>query len=369
MARRRCCCPGACYVFYDQFNRLTLGTDWTQVNGTWTLSGGQLVEGGTADSILITTAEVPADSAGEMDAFVQVYNYNVGDVFRLYVAWDTASEYYMVQVTYQGSDTWYVELCYKTSVLPGATATQLATVFGSGPDQYILIRGCIDSDGNFKGGVISASDEPAWITATGTPVGRKMGLGHDNTGGATFDEFYVIELRTEDIVCSQCWCHCNGNVPSKTLLATIWDATGRAACLNGDSGYLNWNWAAGASYWDGTIIHSGSGACVLPLKLICDATIDQDCPGVEWTLENTSGFCCTNLLGGPYPACAPITPDCDDSTCWPLDLVFGPFEMRDDDFGCDCCFAPMTYTDLITGECTDPNCLGYYYIHITDPDE
>lgn len=371
MARRRCCCPGECYVFYDQFNRsdsTDLGADWTEVVGYWSIVAKRLVEVGTADAKAITTAEVPADSAGEMDAFVQVYNYSVGDVYRLYVAWDSTSEYYMLQVTYLGGDEWYIELCHNTSVL--ATATQQATVFGVPPTtNYVVLQACIDSDGNFQGGVISTLDEMAWITDSGTPFGRKAGVGHDNTGGAVFDEFYFTELRTDDIVCSACWCHCNGNVPSKRLLATVYNATDRAACLDGLQCYLDYDWNGGVPFWSGTIHRTGGGDCDIEFKVLCDATIDLDCPGREWTLENLLGSCCTNLAGGGEFGCTPITPDCDTSTCWPLNLVFGPFEMRDDDLICGCCYAPGTFTDPITFECTDANCVGYYYIIVTDSNE
>ena len=353
------CCCAVCWTYYDGFNVPNTSTinNWTEDVGDWEIDTGQLVGPATANSRILCDEEVPLSSAGEMIAFVDIYDYSVDDIFRLYVAWASSSDYYMVEATYKGSDSWDVELFKVSSSL--GTATQTATVYGG---THVRLRACIDSDGNFRGGVISANDDHAWVTDSGTPTGRKAGLGHNNaTNGATFDDFYFFEVRAhaKNITCFDCWCWCLDQVASKELLGTVTNATGRAACLNGEEFDLDYDWGSGTPFWSGTLSWDDGGTPPtlsqdLGFKLVCGGDEgDDDAPGEYWTLEKidpASASCCTT-------GCGPINP-LTTSTCDPINLVFGPFTMEDSDLTCNACYAPLA------GPAS-----GTYYITVTDKNE
>lgn len=354
-----CCC--ACWFFVDDFDRSNSthpGPNWNEVTGDWEILDLELHEkangGGTSGAKLFGTTPVPAGSEGEMTLSIVVVDPQVNDCFYLYPCCRDTSTVGDVSVryTYIGSETWDVEILSSGS---GGleSARQLAAPIA--PGRYTLWV-CADRQTRMiRAGVISIGDPPAWEDNHDPGDGRYYALGHGNTtNGATFDDFYVTELRSALTTCTDCWCWCLYHALPKTLTATFTNATERAACIDGRSFELNWEWNAGLPRWRGSTTVTRQGVSVtLEFAIYC-ASGDDDVPsypGKNVTLDFHNNMCCVANSNG----CGTYLPVAADSTCQPLSLVFGPFVLATGDLTCRLCYDPLS---------GPPN--GQYYLVITE---
>jgi hypothetical protein len=344
---RRCCC-GACFLFEDNFEgRTTLGGDWTEVSGTWTVAGNRLV-GSAGGGLLGCTKQIHLHSAGEMSVGCSFINPSIGMKYILYACLnDGYGEGYRSEHVMTDGSYWTTTLYKDGGVVD--SVVQLATTFPSGIYNSVIGYMCIETDGNVKTGVVSLETD-LWAEGLGYEGGRKFGVGHDNAAETWFDDFYAEELKHNEIICNRCFCPCCTKFPQKTLHITFFDCSGRADCMCGVTGIpvtdIIWNFSAQG--WIGTVnFTSGCLGCVSghwEFLLTCDASLDVECTGQNWKLSATTG-CPDNFSVYPNKG----------STCEPLNLIYGPFALSPGDLDCSPCYP------VLSGPAT-----GSYYLVVTE---
>lgn len=361
---RRCCC-GACLEFEDHFYRedsTNLGADWDEVDGDWEIKSNHLYQSGTPGSFVQTTKHVPPRSAGEMYLAITASYFGSGQECELYAAYDEDSDTYW-KATYKklnstGGGDWEVKLYKNTTLLDTVEMTPLPGFIDLGVDfstdtNHTRCWICVDADGDAKAGVLSG-DEPAWSIENGGLTGTGAAVGHPNSVATNLDDFLMAELHDATHECEACWCHCCGNLLSPRLDATITDAIGRAACIDGQSVDLLWDWDGGVQSRKGTITYNSED---FALSLGCASNgEDPNCSGQNISLKITSN--CARIGGSGGMTCDAgdciLTPN-PESTCSPLNLVFGPIYMDRGLLACTACYA--------FGDGPDS---GTYYITITE---
>lgn len=378
MSRRRCCCDKACFLFEDDFERdnsTDLGSDWNEVVGDWGIqeitddmltTHKRMVEKydtatGTAGAIVICTQAVPARSEGEMDVSIEVpvYGLTTGDTYYLYPACTDVNTVGTVVAKFVWNGTKWTTSIYVASV----EIDSYETPSTGSPHEYVL-HVCVDRElGGAKAWVSPTVNEyAAWAVPVDPGTGRYAGVGHNNTGHLNqFDNFHLEELRTEEEICQSCFCECDGTTPSLTLLGTISCATDRAHCFDGE--YFNLDLYTDSRpqvlTWRGGLTFMGE---VLEWQLVCTTTGDASGFALTWVQCGQPGHNCSTTapgcLAGPWMA----NGGCGESTCDPLNLVFGPF-LLSWLFECDICYSKMApgCTPIEVDDCT-----GQFYIVITE---
>jgi hypothetical protein len=367
-ARRRCCC-GACFEFIDYFYRddsTNLGDDWAEIDGNWEIKSNHLYQSGTPNSFVVCQQKVPVRSAGEMYVAVTASDFVAGQECEIYAAYDEDSDTYWKGVYTKDNSTaggtWTVKLYKNTDLLDTATMNPMPWFqdwenMAVSDTDHVRCWICVDHDGNAKAGIISGS-EPCWSIENGGLVGRAAALGHPNSVETYLDDFFIAELHDQTHECEACWCHCCGNLLAPRLNAVITGATGRAACLEGDEVELVWDWDGGLQDRKGVITHvRGLYTNTFDISIKCDGNgEDTECTGQNIRLELISqcaevgGFVCSTSCTA-YPT--------TDSSCEPLNLIFGPYLLKSTMLACSACYGPGF---PMPGEPTE----GEFYIVITE---
>lgn len=318
-----------------------VGSNWNEVVGEWGIEGFTLTEKyntliGTADAIIICTAQQPLYSAGEQYLSIDVLDPQTGDKYYLYPCCPSISTTSLV-VEFECTNApayWTVRV---GSVSKNFVVTTDA--FGA-----VRIGACVDgTHGMVRAEVLYGPQEYLWAESVSPGTGRYSGLGHDNTGHQNvFDNYAVGELRQEDgTICNECFCRCLDNALPKKLSLYVVDATGRYDCFAGYTCDLDWEWNAGESRWKGEFtVVNGSKSQTMKWCLKCEFSEnanDPANPGKNLSLflcEQTG--CCTEWPDGCLTVWEPNT----GSTCQPLDLVFGPMNTSLNELQCSVCYDP-----------------------------
>lgn len=362
------CCPCVCFSFEDDFNTVpdttNLGSAWYEHTGQWGIESLKCVEKygdteGTADAILMCTLPITDHVENGMHVAVSFIDSQVGDIYRIYVCCDEYDEPETgLLVEFENLDgTWW-----KTTITGGGTDGTVNQI--PDPSGYPGggVRGWVCADhltGQVKAGMVTAGYEYAWADDLDPGPGRYCGFGHDNEEHQNvFDDFVFGELRTVSEVCSDCWCWCLREASKRHLMATIVNASQRAACLNGVTWNMDWEWNSGLERYVGTAEYPnysyGYTSVDFVLQCFAGDDDDEDWPGRNWMLTwGPLMQCCVANTGGCDAGHIPVA---ELSRCSPFSLVFGPFTLVYDDLVCTACYAPgdMTYET------------GTYYIMITE---
>jgi hypothetical protein len=325
MGRRRCCCEADCIISQDDFDRQDStningpGNSWEEVAGNWEITN-FLLQVESVGAVVIH--QTPAPEPGEMHVTAYAVNPEVGYKYVLYLDNGSATSlttYHKAVFTVGEDDVWTVQL------YDGTTLLETATMEGNFVSENLgyLMYACI-GDGSFFASTGSVGFEPAWAEED-SHGGEYMGLGADGDIGE-FNDWIATRLVTADVNCFSCRCHCDKNIIRKILTATFTDCTGRAACLEGLTVTLTYDWNGGTEHWTGTGTGDASG---WDLEFICS----YGGYAVQF-LDITNSWCCT-------PGTADLG-ECEDhataaSTCSPLSLVFGPFITSPNDLICTIC--------------------------------
>lgn len=377
------CCPCDCIVFPDDFFRIVattdLGNTWNEIKGDWGSDGSMLVEtfglpSATEDALLMCRVGVTNYRDNGMHVAVSIDNSitQVGDIHHLHVCCDEEDDTGGgIDVTFEktGANEW-------TTTIPGGGADGIAVqtpvpypCLDAVPGDCVRIWVCADNMANMvKAGVSSLSEPYAWCDSMNPGDGRYAGIEHEQSAvQQVYDDWVISDIRIPDEVCDDCFCWCLRWPPKRRLTATISPAINRATCLGGLTWDMDWIWAVGDEHWYGIakFPRYDSGTQDVAFKLMCDNgdDDDEDWPGKNFGLWTLAAYqvCCNTNPGG----CDVVWTPLQSSTCHPLNLVFGPFWLASSELTCLACYAPL---DPTPEECEagDPNCVGYYYITITE---
>lgn len=333
-----CCQAGNCVIAEDDFNRAdstALGSLWDERSGDWEIFGNELKENGNAGALVVCTTESPGSP---FDAFVSIdLRDDIADGAkpRIIVNYLDDDNYFFAELTISMPDSSTLRLWRRA----GGTNTALtAPVTLVGLTLNSLSACFIDE--SFAAHVTAAPQEWLWVCHPATHAnGRKAGIGNGGNVAFTCDTFLFLRhlIRSPSgFVCPSCQCTCDLDTGKKhclpwTLTLTI-STNDTCSVPDGTTVTLTYDWAA--EVWSGS-------------KFLC---------GETWLFNFyclPSGSCAEEeLVLGWTPATLCVGGGCElptgASTCNPLSLVYGPFEICYDELVgrlCPCC-DPDTCDDL-----------------------
>ena len=368
-----CCCP--CWQFTDDFYRnpsTDVGEDWNEsegdANGDWGIADWHLYEkvggGGTADAVIFCRLPCPDPSGGKVFILFEIWEPVTGDKDYVYPCCpddDTLGDLEVEFHCTTAPSAWTVTV--RGAGGDHGTGNFTATVFEDDLSADVYVKGviCLDEEvGQLKAYLLSTGDAPVWVDDADLTTDRYVALGHDNeTSGVIFDNFTYGELRTPSgQICYGCFCLCLDMPLPRTLKATIEAEIvapdNRAKCMDGLEFELEWDWAAGAGIWKGTVTvpatDDGGESRDIDFWLGCSASNDND---PDWPGRNIS--MAKMFMGNTCGTDQQLTAIAADSDCDPLKLKFGPWQLVKNDMSCRVCWLPTTGPDS-----------GEYYIWITE---
>lgn len=266
-----CCgCGTSCYFATDDFDRASIGSDWTVVSGTWAISSNQLAESAGGGVIVWATN---ADSH-KMVAEANFSGISAGESARVIVAYTDADNYLYGQIAGVGSN--YEVSLYKRS---GGVETLLA-----GPSSYTsiapVLRVCYDgSTLRLRSDQFVALQALSVTSFTGT----KAGLGTGGSSAVGFDNFKGAYQYSYQAGCLGCWwcSNCKDNQAARKYSITCGTVNEGAYCSNPGSPTCSGRNVC--SDYSGTYILDGGGAgsCVFTSNYYLD----------EWCGGGFLGLC------------------------------------------------------------------------------
>lgn len=403
MSRRKCCC-GECWIRTDDFDRTAstdLGGKWHELEGDWGTYGYfafELVEDwstvthsppyppegtGTANAILMFTEPEPARSAGEMYIELDVYgpSVEVDDVYHLYPCCPSYDEIGELVATYKylGDYLDNGHVYWEISITDGTSTDTHISQVGETQPLHVTLYVCTDREvGMIRGGVWPSENKSSTWVITSIPDNRYGGIGHNVTSHLTaFDNFEIGELRTEKEVCHACFCMCDLTPMPKLLTGTFVHAAERMSCLNGISWSMEYEDGLSSPIWVGeaeiTTVETPPVTQRVVFTLSCTSTWTLNIVVYEGLVQVEAGCFTSTWFETPTQVTARTAEETPTplyySTCNPLSLVYGPWEIsaRDD---CNWCykFQEPLIPCLINpgGPIGGPECQGEFWIVITE---
>ena len=312
------CCTGECIKLHDEFSRHTIGA-WDVKSGVWSTSGSTLGEAGNSGAVIIADAVTATE---EMQAFVDLKEIAVGDIFQLIVNWVDDDSYFFAELDTSAPAT--LSLYEHTSggdSLITSRQLQAGAIGGMGVNKTFWA--CI-SDGQFVSNVsgIPGGVSVLWDENTSPNSGGKQaGLGNRANQSVDFDDFKLYEHAVNREDCVACFCACRDATTGEditypeTLSATI---TFTGSCTASQIS-ITLTFDRSTSTWAG----SGTG-CTGPLgwdvTLNCSTDIANIQIGVNRcsspliVLKDVSGTCdpiyfaVTHIVAGDDTTCPQCCP-------------------------------------------------------------
>ena len=322
--------------------------------GQWGIEDEELVEEyadteGTGNAQVFCTQPVPIDSPGEMfiNVDVPIASVEDGDEYRIWPCCPDTSTEGGIEVAFTYNETLNEWTTTITGGGEGDSATYTTSLTGTPTN--VTLKVCADHENQLVKAYVSptANELAAWDDVD-PGDGRYCAIGHNNTGHQNrFDNFSLEELRRGDVVCVSCFCVCDTYAMPPNLTATIVFAEDRAECLQDETWDMDATLGPQQVQWEGGIT---IGTDELNFRLTCgDSTPNS------FTLINLGPFNCIGI--------STKNADADLSTCDPLALYFGPYEIG---FAaaCSLCYAQNQPPECIMPD--PPNtCAGKFWILIT----
>ena len=120
-----CCCTG-CDIASDEFDRASVGSGWTQVSGSWSISSNRL-ETSDSDALAIFVTDHPEESSSHhISVLGQVSD--TESKIRGIVAYDSADNYLSVELMINSSDCSEIKFFERV----GGSTSQVGTPGRSG---------------------------------------------------------------------------------------------------------------------------------------------------------------------------------------------------------------------------------------------
>jgi hypothetical protein len=253
-----CCCTG-CDIASDEFDRASVGSGWTQVSGSWSISSDRL-ETSDSDALVIFATDHPEGSSSHhISVLGQVSD--TESKIRGIVAYDSADDYIFAELMINASDCSEIKFFERVG---GSTSqigdTRKIGLLAAGTDYRLEVCFQDDTYPNDDGEMcvkLSLSDDSrSWtfcessITATGDQVGLGTGT-LTSSGSASFESFEWNISKKDQGSCPDC-------KGSTCLLLS--DTFTRA-----DSTDLGCNWTETSGSWeidDNELVTSSASAQV-----------------------------------------------------------------------------------------------------------
>jgi len=331
------CCAGGCWTWEDLFNRVSIGSDWNDVSGIWSIVANELNESGTAGAVLLMASPaVPTPMRHLVRIYVDEPNLAVGAKPRVIVNSNaTGTTYHYAEWEKTGSNVGTLRL-----FAPGGALLAEATGRAFGSFKHFTV--CFDNE------IFSASlsdapspDAGGWLyVCSESATEDYAGIGNGAAYAITVDNFDIEEKREKPwpaLPCLACICTCKGTCLPHTLLATITLSNPSGGCnyagLHGQT--FNLVQAQMAEYWSASpticgLAFSYDFGCTERIANVHGYPAGGT-PGdfILWTASRGSEDC--PGLGQPLYEYSKV--------CDPPSIVFGPYTIEEEHPGdlCACC--------------------------------
>lgn len=344
----KCCC-GGCTIASDEFNRdaTDLGAAWTHPASTWkTVPTPPLISGyaevtGSPSAIAIHNTSHPMPH-GSGVVYLDIINEvnNSGMKYRAIVNAVDKDSYHFAEFIRNGASDSVLRLGISSggadTILESKVIDTLSSPGSSPRRMYVNI-----ADNEFCATVSHCIFS---FVSTQTPLiatGYKAGMGGDL--GAQFSYWEYLQHHQTKKECPSCLCHCEDSYIPPKLSANL-VGTGRMAGLSCDI-EMTWNRT------DGAWVSATETCCNQgwQLKLTCPTGPAFD-PGTAQLLIVIGCKNSDSINTGPDYLGLGHRLANSLSTCDPLSLVFGPFNVGFLDFACGCgsSGSPGQYTITVT---------------------
>jgi hypothetical protein len=349
MAPRFCCCS-TCIIASDSFNRTasTLGSGWTEVATEWaTVASPPWVEGYAESQIdgaiaINNTSHPVPDESGVVFLHIINETEDSGDSYKAIVNAVDIDNYHFAEYIRNGASDSILRLGICVSgadtILESRLIVGLTDPVGEARVLSVMI-----ADNEFCASVTHAVLSKVYTDEAVIPLGYKAGMG--GSLGTQFS-YWEYDQHAETLDgCPHCLCNCEEKYIVPILNAHL-EGTGRMAGLSCDIALL---WVEVDSNWQGTATCCDQ---VWDLTLTCP----EESGTPQWdvnTAKMTVNIGCkdsdlTNT--GAYYIGPGVRYANELSTCSPISLVFGIFNVTTAELSCACgTFGTAgTYTITVT---------------------
>lgn len=198
-----CCCP-ECTIYSDEFSSDTIGTDWTEVAGDWSIAAGTLA---IADTSAILTADTahPDGNDSSMVVRVDVRLAAADDRARVIVAYEDTDNYLFVEFWINSDGCGRIRAYVRDAGTTTAASDELGITVNLDLDAWHQLTVCYfsNSPDSTLGFRVRSSEGNIWgDTADVAPSisGDQAGLGTGATVSEAieFDNFEFLYHHDED---------------------------------------------------------------------------------------------------------------------------------------------------------------------------
>lgn len=348
MPPRRCCCEGCIFArdFFDRADAPTLGPDWTDPDSAFGTNGG-FAYMPTGDHIAIfDIPHIKNDPSGV--AYYKIINEVDDAIYYIIVNAVDANNYHIAKfhnisvpkielgVVVAGSYT-----LLKQEDILGMTGPEGCT---HGPSASCRIFTARIAPGEFCAAIDQSVFSQVTVETEVLTGGIYAGLGGSGDD-LFFDNFEFSEHFATNVECPLCICECEEEYVTVKLDATFVDATNRISEVEGCTAELEWDRVNG--WWE-----TESFVCCVQswiIELYCPPSglpEDYELRIILGCISSDTNVTVPGYIDEGWRSAL------EGSTCSPLYLRFGPFQVTDLDFACGCP-APFEPT-------------GVFYIEVTE---
>ena len=230
-----CCCYPGCNIFDDSFTRgnsTNLGSDWTEVDGDWSISSNRLVI--DEEGLCLCNTAHP-DSEAKQIVSVALYGDNDGDQLGIVVDYDDSDNYHCVLLKVETGDpdpAATIEFYKVTAGTPNKLGATIADIDAE-PNTWYNLKVCFT--GTSIVCVFDSGD--TYARETTEHGGYKVGVivnAIPTMGTVLFDDFdydeYWSSTNSDCETCQSCAGCISGRVPS--IMKMVVTGFANSSCIN-----------------------------------------------------------------------------------------------------------------------------------------
>lgn len=313
MPPRFCCCDLGCDIASDDFNRAdstSVGSDWVEISGDWAIASNKLT---VPTAGIIRNIAVNPYGSNSMLIAVILEDFQDDTKYRILLQMNASgTEYYFAEFHYvDATEAWYY-----IGDESGVFETSGPEALGAGPHSPTTMTASMTVKNQLCMTFGGASRLTACVQPKPASTHKYGGLEAGTSNGAVFDDYAAYATTAESVDCQSCDCTCQGWCIPDALIATFQELN---ECPELDDFTVDLDNSSQIKAGSGWV---GSGDCP---DLTGDLSILYECAG-----DDLGSLTFNSLL---------LAADPDVSTCHPLSLRFGPFNVGSVS-GCsrtDCC--------------------------------
>ncbi len=346
-----CPCCGECWTFADDLNRATIGPNYLQVGGTWTIQGGapHFYLRGVGAGLLITTFNTQLLRTNHTFKILFDDTTVPGSVIQAIVNYKDSNNYFFAQYVMDGALTLWERRTGSNSQLAicGAPPVSLGlrTLDACFTKEYFAAS--VNGEPAYEGQEVYICDPSRFLDGfkSGLGVGAGSTVNFTELSDPAQDAFVIQEMSSPKVGCDTCICTCDGKCIPLELTLTI-ELRNKMGCdfigLDGQTITLTrtqceFIWRSGDVPLCTQTVEWRFGCCEHFSEQLDDGW--PGCIGSDFTLQL---YRTKDDLGNPVNESIVFAQSDDDNvTCSPISIPFFVLEILGPEFAdlFGCCLA------------------------------